>query len=241
MTQVCDNIEDRAERITCEFLSNSRFDLIEHEPDGNVPPDFLINKSIAVEVRRLNESYFKYEKPIGLEQKAIPLWKQVSDLVKSYGASKGESWFVFYSFSRPLDKWKNLKPKIMIALDRFVNLPEKRNDFLVCQDNFNLEVFQASNLHDSMFVMAGYSDYDSGGGVLSIMKENINNCVTEKTKKISNYRNKYDEWWLVLVNTMNYSLNDIDKSRFKNEIIIEHDLDKVIILNPSDFSDFFEV
>ena len=28
---------------------------INYEPDGNIPPDFLIDNNIAIEVRRLNE------------------------------------------------------------------------------------------------------------------------------------------------------------------------------------------
>ena len=44
-----------------------------YEPDGNVPPDFAIDGSIAVEVRRLNQNYEEPDGAEGLEELRIPL------------------------------------------------------------------------------------------------------------------------------------------------------------------------
>jgi len=43
---------DSSERIVYEYLSSQGFSDVAYEPDGNVPPDFLLNGRIAVEVRR---------------------------------------------------------------------------------------------------------------------------------------------------------------------------------------------
>lgn len=40
-----------------EYLRNCGYSAnqIEFEPDGSVPPDFVVEKTIAIEVRRLNQ------------------------------------------------------------------------------------------------------------------------------------------------------------------------------------------
>ena len=43
-----------AELIAEKYLQHIGHELVEFEPDGNVTPDFLVNKRVAVEVRRLN-------------------------------------------------------------------------------------------------------------------------------------------------------------------------------------------
>jgi len=47
---------DSSERIVYQYLSYQGFSDVAYEPDGNVPPDFLLNGRIAVEVRRLNQN-----------------------------------------------------------------------------------------------------------------------------------------------------------------------------------------
>ena len=37
-----------------EYLISKGFNNIIFEPDGNVPPDFVVNTNIAIEARRLN-------------------------------------------------------------------------------------------------------------------------------------------------------------------------------------------
>ena len=50
------------ERIAKEYFEFKEYDNVIFEPIGNTPPDFLINDSIAVEVRRLNK--FHLGKPL---------------------------------------------------------------------------------------------------------------------------------------------------------------------------------
>ena len=55
---------DESERIASEYLATLGFNDIQYEPDGNVPPDFVLNKTIAVEVRRLNQNFVEKDHPI---------------------------------------------------------------------------------------------------------------------------------------------------------------------------------
>jgi len=42
-----------SERAISEYLDSLRIGGVQYEPDGNVPPDFLVDGRIAVEARRL--------------------------------------------------------------------------------------------------------------------------------------------------------------------------------------------
>ena len=44
---------DTSEKIAYDFLLHQGFKSIVYEPDGNVPPDFLADGRVAIEVRRL--------------------------------------------------------------------------------------------------------------------------------------------------------------------------------------------
>ena len=46
--------ENKDETRAKKYLQSLEHHELEHEPLGNVTPDFLVDKKIAVEVRRLN-------------------------------------------------------------------------------------------------------------------------------------------------------------------------------------------
>ncbi len=49
---------DRTEKLVSEHLAHRGYKYVVYEPDGNIPPDFLVDGSIAIEVRRLNQNHF---------------------------------------------------------------------------------------------------------------------------------------------------------------------------------------
>ena len=67
------DLMNAAERIAEKYLQHVGHELVEFEPDGNVTPDFLVNKRVAVEVRRLNQNHEDASgNTRGLEETAIP-------------------------------------------------------------------------------------------------------------------------------------------------------------------------
>jgi hypothetical protein len=57
------------------------------EPDGSVPPDFLVQKTIAIEVRRLNQHWTSPGgDEIPLEAVEVPVAKKLTELLDSFGA-----------------------------------------------------------------------------------------------------------------------------------------------------------
>ena len=76
---------DSSANIVFAYLSHQGFKEVVYEPDGNVPPDFLLDGRIAVEVRRLNQNEQTVSGPHGLEEVAKPLWTRMNRLVESLG------------------------------------------------------------------------------------------------------------------------------------------------------------
>jgi hypothetical protein len=233
---------DRTEKLVSEHLAHRGYKDVVYEPDGNIPPDFLVDGSIAIEVRRLNQNHFDGQDAKGLEEVAIPLWNKIRSLVLSFGAPTcGESWFVYFRFTRPVEHWKTLEPTLRNAIQGFVQSQDKRKGTIARGVGFELDVFRASKPHASMFVMAGCSDRESGGWLVSEMETNIRHCASEKSRKIAKVRSKYQEWWLALVDHIGYGLDDFDRQMFRDTVSIEHNWDKIVIIDPNDHRRWFEI
>src|SRR5215475_13436533 len=107
------NSMDSSEKAVFTYLSYQGFEDVAYEPDGNVPPDFLINGRIAAEVRHLNQNEQTASGTRGLEEVAKPLYAHINQLVQSLGPpTAGENWYVFYRFRRPVPSWKKLERRL---------------------------------------------------------------------------------------------------------------------------------
>jgi len=233
---------DPTERYVERHLRHRGFKDITYEPDGNVPPDFLLGGTIAVEVRRLNQNHFDGGKFRGLEEVEIPLWRKIDDLTKSLGPPLfGQSWFVFFRFARPVAPWKTLGPKIKTALQSSAENPLQKKGTIFRNGDFELDIFPASNRHSTMFLIGGCSDEESGGLVLAEMEKNIRYCAAEKLRKVSKVRSRYPEWWLTLVDYVGFGIDDYDLEMFRNQVRIEHDWDRIVVIDPNEPTRYFEI
>lgn len=68
------NKEEEIAKGYLETISNN----VVFEPDGKIPPDFALDRTIAAEVRRLNQNIFKGDKSKGIEQDRIKLIRLLS-------------------------------------------------------------------------------------------------------------------------------------------------------------------
>lgn len=223
-------------------LQHQGYDDIQYEPDGNIPPDFLLNGEIAIEVRRLNKNLFHEQEVRGAEEVAIPLWKHVKKLVVSLGPPRHDrSWLVQFRFWRPVESWRTLEVKIRRALQAFMLSPQPLRTVLVSGRGFEMQVMPATRAYDSMFVMGGCIDENSGGLLLAEMETNLRYCIREKTRKIERVKTRYQQWWLALVDHIGYGLNDFEQEIFRHQVSIRHDWDKVLIINPHSPDHWFEI
>ena len=230
------------EKLVKSFLSLT-FNNIVFEPDGNIPPDFLVEDSIAVEVRRLNQNHTSVHGVTkGLEEDSIPLWQKVEKLLLDFGAPiNNKSWFIGIHFQRPIESWAKLAPKIKKTLEVIKKQEPVNLSRFPVSENFELDVIPSSKIHKVMFFMAASSDGNSGGFVLSELEKNLKFIIAEKSKKIEKYKSKYKEWWLVLPDHIAYSLDNLDRAQFREYIKIEHSWDKIILINPLNVDSSFEI
>ena len=226
---------DKTERTAHDFLRRRGVDEheIKFEPDGRVPPDFLVHGRVAVEVRRLNQNEQTAEGHRGIT--SIPTWQSLEQFMKTIGPSgTNESWFVGVRIlRRPSVRLKALKKSVGSKLTAFCQWPH-RNDqgahrFDV--DGLRLELSRADGTHPSFFVPTGVVDRRVGGFILSEMIRNIPICIEEKSRKTEPYRRKYPVWWLILVDHIHGHLDSDEEQELKSSVHVPSDWNRVIIVN----------
>jgi hypothetical protein len=233
---------DASEALVQKYLDQQGFRTVEYEPAGNVPPDFLVDGTIAVEVRRLNQNTDEGGRSRGLEETAIPLGAKMRRLLESLGPPRlGQSWFVYYRFERPLSEWRILGPKIKKVLIDFAATPDEQGAEITLERGFFLKIFRSGKLYPQIFVLGGYSDKQSGGWLLAEMETNLNLVVAEKNAKIAPYRVKYPTWWLLLPDHIGYGLDDFDRKLFREQVSVSYLFDRIVLLDPRDPSRAFEL
>jgi len=239
---------DDSEKLVEAFLKHCGFQDVRYEPDGNVPPDFLADGRVAVEVRRLNQNHDdgSGRGPRGLEEAAIPLWKQMRDYLLGLGPApaSGECWYVFYRFSRPAPAWKDLKRELDALLPQFMAdaNPKPFDAKLRVGSEFTVKVFRSPVVKPTFFTAGGNSDEQSGGWLISQIDTNLQLCVSEKTGKIASYRAKYAEWWLVLSDRIGFGLDEFEQGLFLEQVTVQPGaFDKIVLLDPRDAKRAFQV
>jgi hypothetical protein len=231
------------ERWAQEYLEHRGFKDVVFEPDGNVPPDFLVNGNIAIEVRRLNQHHeAESGEPEGLEQLAAPLDKRLKALLETLGPPENDvSWYVSYTFKRPqlTKKWQAV---VLEKLRPFQSGAVDAGDRVVRIDrNFRLSLKRASEPGRLAFFMGGHIDSNAGGWVVPELKANLTRCIREKTLKIeayppgsaNSYRSRYPEWWLIFVDFINGGTQE--------PVRVKHNWDKVLVMHPSNYAGAYEI
>ena len=222
-----------------EYLSHLGFsdNDIQFEPDGKVPPDFLVEGRIAVEARRLNlHVQIAPGKPEPVEDLEIPRRNDLKKLLQSFGPPKGGvAWRVSYTFKRPelTSNWKgSLREKLKPFYQGEIEQKERE---IVVDDHFSLRLTRWPGTEDYAFTYTSYRDRDSDGVVIPLLTKNVEICIAEKTRKCEPYRAKYLVWWLVLVDHLTGGLS------MPHALRMRHDWDKVVIVHPSDYAKAYEI
>ncbi|OIP97086.1 MAG: hypothetical protein AUK56_00010 [Thiomicrospira sp. CG2_30_44_34] len=224
---------DQTETIAREYLESIKLGPIIFEPDGNVSPDFLLNGNIAVEVRRLNQHYNHNGKEKGLEENSISLYDGLETVLTEFKPKyNGKTYLIFVSFQRPVKKFKKLKPLFRKVLQHYLNNPLDAFSEHEITKNISIQIFPGTTDGENVFLMGGASDRDRGGWVLSEVERNIKICLEKKQHIINAQDQKYSTWWLLLVDHIGYGLDEINRKQFRECISIEHQWDKIILINP---------
>src|SRR5579864_4757122 len=98
------------EKLAFPYLVSLNLGVVIYEPEPGKPPDFLINNTIAVEVRRLNQNKITDQGYEGLETAQQNLSRLIPPILAALGPCESEnSWFVLYNFERPLPAAKTVR------------------------------------------------------------------------------------------------------------------------------------
>lgn len=112
----------REEKIAQTYLKHLGYQDIVYEPNGNIPPDFLLNGKIAIEVRRLNQHYKSESRLEPLESLDFKLIPKIYSILKEYQhkqASKTVA--VCIDFERPLKVSNVLFKMVRNTLDKYLS------------------------------------------------------------------------------------------------------------------------
>jgi hypothetical protein len=164
---------NKDESIAETFLKSLALGTIIYEPDGNIPPDFLLDNRIAVEVRRLNENLNVGGQIQGLESEDISLGKVIRAALDGLGAGPpgATKYYLKYGFKRPLGSYKEIKRDVTDFLEQIRNgSGSLRRDFA---SGAWIEAFAAPHPGGNQFRPAIVVDEDSGGLILQLLKDNI--------------------------------------------------------------------
>lgn len=232
---------DRTEAIAREHLISCGFANPVYEPDGKVPPDFVLNGRIAVEVRRLNENERDSPSPRGLEETEIPLLMGLQRLAESFGRTSNQAWWLRLRYKRPTRPWRELAKPARRFLEQLRDDHSSSHLTYCLDDNVQLEAIKRASTGGEMFHVWSMTDDDASGWVLEKVERNLRLCIEEKSRKTAAFRSKYPEWWLLLIDQVSYGLSDFDRSQFRQSVHISHDWDKVIVINPLDCTHYFEL
>lgn len=154
-------------------------------------------------------------------------------LVESVAETDGNSWFVFFRFSRPVPSWKMIEPQLRGALLEFKVWAYKRRAVIFSIPNFEVEVAEASDSLETFFRMGGMSDRQAGGWVVAEFISNIQHCASEKLLKTGPHRDKYKIWWLALTNYTGLALDEHDRDHVRQHLPPQEGWDKIILINPN--------
>jgi hypothetical protein len=236
---------DQSESHVRDYLEHLNLGRVVYQPDGNIPPDFLVDGRIAVEVRRLNENELTESGGFrGMETDRISTGRKFQALLRSLGPAKSStSWFVGCKVKRPIPRWKDIEEDLRRELEHFRdNEDSQRLCVLRIAAGFEAHIIhRASDAHPTCFVFAGCNDRDIGGFVFADTQWNLRLCVEEKMKKIASVRHRYPEWWLIFVDHVGSGVDLCDEELYRQHLNIEHDLDRLILLSPLESGHAFEV
>lgn len=225
---------DASEAIVDEYLRAQGFADVVHEPDGNVPPDFLVDGHIAVEVRRLNQHEQTADGYRGLEHVQARVIDVLRGAFDSVGpATSGPSWFVVCEYTRPLPKWSELTRALVTVLRDFVDPPGATSPWIRVVPGLQIQLWRSSKLYPTRFVAGAFSDHDSGGLVLFEMQRNLQICMEEKEQKVARVRSKYPVWWLVLADHIGHGLSAQERDQLRSLITVGEPWDEVILVDPA--------
>lgn len=231
-------IPTRREELTAEtYLRALRIGDVIFEPRGNIAPDFLVGKDIAVEVRRLNQNYLSGGQVKGIEEDSIPLAAKVKKVLHGWpepaGVPHDETWFIGHTiYNRPLDPWTEIRSRLEHFLTDFYYGDRQPHTEVRLTKTFGVHAIKASKRLATFYRLAGYSDHDAGGWVRAELTKNVTLCIEDKREALRSL-SAYRERWLLLIDHIGYGHHE-------DFTVKRGGWDRIILISPEGNANAYE-
>lgn len=220
------------EKLVLLHLNTHGYNEIIHEPDGNIPPDFLVNGEIAIEVRRLNKYIRVQGGKTNIEDLSARLYKTIEKILGKFKDKESQfSNYVICSYRRPLIIDKELKNKIINICEEQLLTLNQFNEY-EADENLIIRFLPTDKKLECVYKVGGMPDFDAGGFVISEICKNLGDIIQEKEKKIMPHKYKYKTWWLALVDRIGWGISEDERNEIRKTIHPGSVFDKVLIINP---------
>lgn len=225
---------NREELIVFEHLTKLHGKGVLPVPAHKDPPDIVIDSSIGIEVTRLNQHYFESKKPEGLEILSFPLEDALEEVLNSFNyLYDGKSYWVCIDFKRPLNSSVHQTKKDMtLTLNNFlasetINFPYR----VSVNSEISFLIYESSPGNGKLFPRGGTDDFNACGQNISTYAKNIQYCINKKSSIIQKKLDKYNNWWLYLVDCIGFGLSQKEILEVIKNVGDIENFDKVVVLN----------
>lgn len=229
------------EQVGFEYLRMVGYLDVIYEPDGNIPPDFCVNRETGVEVRRLSQFHFSADGYKSLEEDRIKLIRLIKGILKEFDQeSPGVSYWVIPKYRRPLGNLGLIRTELRAKLKEVLlgRMPTPRE--IAISRTVDIWVAKAALPDKQQFRVSFEVDMDSGGSVTEMYVTNIEQCINEKLGKVRPYWLRYNHWWLVLVDLI-VAVSGHDTEGIVDRIRKPPEFERVIIIDPIRLEATFEL
>ena len=149
---------NHSENIALQYLKYVGFSRITYEPRGrSTAPDFLVDESIAVEVREMGQHILGVEgRPCALKKVDNPVEATLARILASLGPPQnGVSWGVAIDYDSQVPGRRQVDKAVRQCLQSFMDNDDTRSRIKFrLFDNFELELFRLGDQHSHRFVWA---------------------------------------------------------------------------------------
>ncbi|EKO3678065.1 hypothetical protein MRO13_16080 [Vibrio metschnikovii] len=227
--------ENREENIIADLFSGQGYS-IKREPDGNVPPDLLLDDKIAVEVTRLSKMINTHSSPRSIDSDSSSVIAKLKKAINTPRSNDTQPhrYSVTAIIKRPFG---NLSKATLVIKEKLkeIDNSEFTGDEIRIEISQSISIIISKRNVDSSngFLLTGIIDLDAGYHDKQVMLASVNFCHTSKAKKVEPYLDRYEEWWLVLSDTITYNGSD-EYIEYIAKNICKSPFSRIIIVNSLD-------
>lgn len=211
-----------------DSLLNAGFDVEPWYPD---PPDLIVNGTIGVEVRRLNQHYFSegvYESVDSASQAFRHIFLEVIEEFPNL--DRLPSAMISYTMFRPLLTSQENRRNIKNILTEHLPHIDQTREYEI--DRMEIRIVPWYIPMENRYFIGAMEDGNKGGLVHKMALENFPIALNAKEKDLPRYQALYSECWLALIDEMCFWYDDYSLTEIAKTLSIETNFDKILLFSP---------